>query len=270
MLIYRFTLFSLLRRILAMQVNNLEGREVMIIGFGGVILLTLVVLSSIYVGHAITSVSSVPQPVHVLPAQPAVSVNVPAQSVPKVEVTATSAAPKIDVHVPTQTAPVVNFTPPPAQITVVEREKQPAPEKPAAPSISPKVDPKPVPAAVEHSEAKEEYTVDTLYVCAERYIEMQCRKAGLDPVAENAKWLKHWQSRITDSGLDEQELLNRSVVDNRDCFDVQKATPEKIVEACRLMLRYRDTKLQWLQALKDAMTRENLQKTIAFLNTGGK
>jgi hypothetical protein len=244
-----------------MQVNNLEGKEVMIIGFGGVILLTVVVLSSIYVGHTITAASNIPQPIHVMSAQPAVAVNVPAQSAPKVEVTATSPAPHIDVHVPSQATPVVNFTPPPAQITVIEKAEKPA----TAPNI-PKVDSKPVPASIVEPHAEADVSIDSLYSCAEKYIETQCKKTGLDPVAENAKWLKKWQGRITDSGLDEQELLNRTIVDSRDCFDVQKATPEKIVEACRLMLRYRDAKLQWLQALKDAVTHDNLQKTIAVLS----
>jgi hypothetical protein len=154
---------------------------------------------------------------------------------------------------------------------VVERSVPEKPEKREAPvPINPKVDPKPIPAVVDpHSEA--EPTVDELYMAAEKYIDTQCKKSGLDPVAENAKWLKLWQTRVADSGLDEQRYLNDTVINSRDCFDVNKATPEKIVEACRLMLRYRDAKLQWLQALKDALAAPSaIQKTVAFLTSGVK
>jgi hypothetical protein len=272
-----------------MEVNKLEGKEVMIIGFGGVTLLTLVVLSSIYVGHAITVTSNVPTPIHVSSAAPKIEVNVPQAPAPKVEVT--SAAPKVDVHVPAGAPPTVNVSTPPATVTVLDKRD---PESKAfvvpvsAPAASPAV---PIPAKFEQTtpavvpdaqgaapvavKAADVKDLETLYAYAERYIESYCRKNGLDPAAESKKWQTKWSSQVETAmrdgtANDEQAYINRVVVDKRDCFDLDKATPEKIVEGCRLMLRYRDAKLTWIQAMKDAATIENLQKTVAFLAAGVK
>ena len=51
-------------------------------------------------------------------------------------------------------------------------------------------------------------------------------------------------------------------------MDEADLNDEKICEACRIMLRYRDGQLAWLQAMKDALTNENLKKTMAFLAQG--
>jgi cytoskeletal protein RodZ len=278
-----------------MEVNKLEGREVMIIGFGGVILLTLVVLMSIYVGHAITVTSNIPTPVHVSAATPTIQVNVPQAAAPKVEVT--SAAPNVNVHVPAGAPPTVNVSTPPATVTVLDKRSEPDTKTfvpPAAPANH-NSNPPTIPASFQTTtpaqaqpavapagksgdsktgEAKAEVNYETLYSNAERYIESYCKKNNLDANAESKKWLTKWNSQVETAvrdGMvtDEQAYINRIVVDKRDCFDLN-AAPEKIVEGCRLMLRYRDAKLTWIQAMKDAATTENMQKTLAFLAAGVK
>jgi len=119
----------------------------------------------------------------------------------------------------------------------------------------------------------EDINIDTLYRYAEKYIEAYCKKNALDPIAENKKWQDKWrrnlEQSITDQiDHDEQSYINRVVIAKRDCFDLEKATPEKAVEACRIMLRYRDGQLAWLKAMRDAATTENMKKTLAFLAAG--
>ena len=116
-------------------------------------------------------------------------------------------------------------------------------------------------------------TLDTLYQLATSYIDSYCKKQGLDPIAENRKWYKKWKSGLDQAVADnidsgEQSYINRVVIAKRDYFNIERATPERVVEACRLMLRYRDGQLAWLQAMKDAMTADNLRKTVAFLAVG--
>jgi hypothetical protein len=255
-----------------MQVQ-LEKSDALIVGFGGTTLLTLIILGAIYTGHSITQRSAVPQPINVVAAQPAVTIAVPQAPAPKVEVS--SSAPHIDVHVPTAAAPTVNVTTPPATVTVVERaEKADAPKAiPVAPA--PKVETKPIPASLEtkqHSEAKEDISIDALYAYAEKYIDSYCRKSSLDPDSEQRKWDTKWKSRVAtavNDGGSEQSLMDRTIIDYRDCFDLNSA-PDRVVEGCRLLLRIRDAKLGMLDAMKNAMTRENLMKTVAFLQAGVK
>jgi hypothetical protein len=127
------------------------------------------------------------------------------------------------------------------------------------------------------SEARaEEVTVETLYSEAEKYVAAYCQKNGLDPVVENKKWLKKWLARCNQSIKDgsdngEQSFINRVVVDNKDYFNIEKAKPGQVAEACRIILRYRDANLVWLAALSDAMREEgNLKKTVEFLSLGPK
>ena len=129
------------------------------------------------------------------------------------------------------------------------------------------------PVSTVPSVSVEEPTLDTLYHCANTYIESYCRKHGLDPVNETNKWDRKWHSGLEQAIADnidtgEQSYINRMVISKRDYFNVEKTSPDKIVEACRLLLRYRDGQLAWLQAMKDAMTKENLKKTVAFLAAG--
>ena len=275
-----------------MEVNKLESREVLVMLFGLPVMVTIIVLASIAVGHLVTARSDRPTNVTVSAATPKVDVNVPQGPAPVITVT-----PKVDVNVPQAPPPAVNISAPPAVVTVLDRraeETEPPDETPiqalpqpgampavvpAAPS-SPAEAPKatPVSAPVEGNKTSrllkdEELTLDTLYAYAERYVESYCRKNKLDAQAESRKWNERWKQRVdqaindgTDSS--EQTFINRTVVAKRNCFDLEKATPEQIVEGCRMMLRYRDGQLAWLQAMKDAITQENMKKTLVFLAAG--
>lgn len=99
-----------------MQVN-MDGKEVMIIGFGGVLTTTIIILTSIYVGFGITT-NSQPKTITVQSQPAQVSVNIPQQTPPKIEVLA--ATPTVTVHVPKQETPIVNVSSPPANVTVIK------------------------------------------------------------------------------------------------------------------------------------------------------
>jgi hypothetical protein len=121
----------------------------------------------------------------------------------------------------------------------------------------------------------EDLTLETLYDYAEKYIESYCQKNNLDVSSESTKWMKRWNQGVeqairdnTDS--DEQSYINRVTITKRECFDIEKATPEKIVEGCRIMLRYRDGQFAWLKAMRDAVTNESLKKTLVFLSAGAR
>jgi hypothetical protein len=121
--------------------------------------------------------------------------------------------------------------------------------------------------------SEEELTLDTLYRYAEKYIDSYCRKNKLDPVQEGLKWNRKWKQNVEQAIADnidtsEQTYINRMVLQKRDCFDIEKANPDQIVEGCRIMLRYRDGQLAWLQAMRDAATNENIKKTLVFLAAG--
>lgn len=287
-----------------MEVNKLESREVLIMLFGLPVMITLIVLVSIGVGHWVTTRSDRPTNVTVASAPPKIEVNVPQTQAPQVNVSSSPA--KVDVNVPSAPAPTINVTPPPAVVTVVQRhgpgeeraEASPAIQakaaaKPAVKDIKDivKEAPAPAPAPAKLPEApqaikasyvpetkspalrEEDLTLDTLYKYAERYIASYCAKRSLDVVGEAAKWETKWKQGLDQAmkdniDNDEQSYINRVVVAKRDCFDLERATPEKIVEGCRLMLRYRDGQLAWLQAMKDAVTAENMKKTLVFLAAG--
>lgn len=260
-----------------MEVTKIESSDVWKVVFGLPIMLTLIVLASIYTGHYITTLSDRPTNVHVASAAPKIDVNVPQALAPHVTVSPSIA--KIDVNVPNQPAPIINVSTPPAVVTVLDKRE---PEKPIAAPPVPKAAPAPIPvaapapangSAVAPSFKDEDLTLDTLYLYAEKYVESYCQKNNLDPVKEKEVWFKKWKQAsdqaITD-GTDssEQSYINRVVIQKRDCFDIEKATPAQIAEGCRIMLRYRDGKMAWLQALKDAATNEHLKKTLVFLAAG--
>jgi hypothetical protein len=141
------------------------------------------------------------------------------------------------------------------------------PEPPQAIKAS-YIETKPAPAL-----ADADLTLDNLYKYAEHYVESYCSKRSLNAALEAKKWETRWkqgleQAMRDNTDNDEQSYINRVVVTKRDCFDLEKATPEKIVEGCRIMLRYRDGKLAWLQAMKDAVTSENMKKTLVLLAAG--
>lgn len=121
--------------------------------------------------------------------------------------------------------------------------------------------------------AEEELTLDTLYKYAERYIESYCAKNSLNNVEEARRWNSKWRKAVDqaiadNTDYDEQTFINRVAITKRECFDIEKATPEKIVEGCRILLRYRDGKLALMKAMRDAVTNENLKKTLVFLAAG--
>ena len=184
-------------------------------------------------------------------------------------------SPKVDP------APTAISTPADAVVTQPESIKQtpatpataPSPAAPAA-KIDTSVKAKAADAAKSDSSVvPAEPTLDNLYQCATRYIDLYCNKHGLDPITEARRWNKMWQSSVEQSIADnidssEQSYINRTVIAKRDCFNLSTATPDKIVEACRILLRYRDGQLAWLQAMKDALTNDNLRKSITLLATG--
>ena len=193
------------------------------------------------------------------PAGPFVPPEMPKSATPNL-------SPKVD---PAATAV---STPADAVVTQPESTKQ----TPAAPATipaapAPKID---TPVKAKAADAvPAEPTLDNLYQCATRYIDLYCTKHGLDPLAETRRWNKTWQSSVEQSIADnidsgEQSYINRTVIAKRDCFNLATATPDKIVEACRILLRYRDGQLAWLQAMKDALTNENLRKSITLLAAG--
>lgn len=287
-----------------MEVSKLESREVLTMMFGPPMMVTVIVLSSIVVGHIVTTRSNIPTQVSVSAASPTVELK------PQVNVSPTPVqvtTPKVEVTVPQQAPPQVNVTTPPAIVTMVnklqngelrlEPSKEPVklelprvdppkppvstPAKVVAPE-SPVIGP-PVPLAPVTSEKKKEtpkeepktLTVDDLYAAAEKYLEAYCKKSNLDPQKEKEAWNKKWKQRldqaVTDNvASDEQGYINRVVVDKRDCFDIEQATPEKIAEGCRILLRHRDGKLAMLSALQEKVTPENIQKTISLLSASAK
>lgn len=129
------------------------------------------------------------------------------------------------------------------------------------------------PAKIEKPLADEEPTLDNLYARATQYIDRYCQKRGLDSNSEARRWNAMWRSNVEQAINDnidssEQSYINRIVIAKRDYFNMRSASPEKIVEACRILLRYRDGQLAWLQAMKDALTNDNLRKTMVFLAQG--
>lgn len=266
-----------------MEVNKLEGKEVFILGFGGAGALTVIILSSMYFGHIISMKSNQQGPITVTAAAPHIDVHVPAQAAPEIKVTA--AQPRIDVNVPAQLPPVVNVSTPPATVTVLDKRDGDKKELEIQAVHAPAEAPKPIPVALPVKTEKtssattlpidEETSIDTLYKTAESYIASYCAKNKLDSAAENRKWNAKWQSRVeqaindnTDSS--EQNYINRTVIAERANFLMDKATPEQIVEACRLFLRYRDGGFTMLAAMNEALTKDNLKKTVVFLAAGAK
>lgn len=277
-----------------MKVNDLEGKEVGIFFFGGVTMVTTIVLLSFLVGHWVTTRSNVPTVVSVQSAQPSVAVNVPQTPAPVVNVQPSTAT--VNVHVPEGPAPTVHVSTPQPLVTFVNRDDRPASvikeptqpvkeEKKAAPAV-------PLPVSVEKNSGMNEDkadkarreldqalaapSFDAVYKYAEFYLARYCEKHSLDASAEARNWNKSWQQRVADSqnsgsgGVSEQQLLNDVCIQKRDNFNVKTATPEQIVEGCRLLLRYRDAELQPPSQMVKAATPEYLRDTITVLAVGIK
>lgn len=260
-----------------MQANS-EDRGTLIISWSGAVLMTALILLSVGVGHYITARSNVPTEVHVAPAVavnasiPKIEVHVPKQEIP---------APIVEVRVP-KSEPVINVQAAPATVQVITRAVEVKPE----PAAEAKKEPAPVPVSVpatvapqaEKPEPKASLdvvpTVEDLYVHAESYIESYCKQRGLDSKTERERWTVKWESSLKQAAednpsMDEQSYINRTVVDKRDYFDTAKATPEKVVAGCRLLLRYRDKGLDWQKDIREALTKEeNIRKAVGFLQAG--
>lgn len=259
---------------------KLDNKDSLMVVFASPVLGAAIILLAVWVGHLITR-SQPPMPVTISAAPPRIDVLVPQAAAPRVEVTATAAQPNVEVHVPPS---VVNFTPPPPLVTIINHEpdkKEPLP--PISPTTNPshsEAAPAPSPVQVVAKPEQvvfrtEDLTLGTLYQYAEKYIDSYCTKNHLDARAEAIRWNRSWQSQLDTaladgSANDEQAFMNRIIVNKRDCLDLERATPEKIVEGCRLMLRYRDGNLTLLQALQDQVTGENLRKGLVFLAAGVK
>ena len=238
-----------------------------------------------------------PPNINVSSTAPRVDVHVPQQ-----------AAPTVTVNTPPQAPPNITVNPPAATVTILDKrdaEKSPG-AKAATPTlattekvVTPAAPPAPVEKATPATPAKptseaarldkpdthaaaamaktdslaDEPTLDNLYAYATRYVDTYCKQRGMDPNNEARRWNRVWQSNVEQAIADnidssEQSYINRVVITKRDYFNLNTASPEKICEACRIMLRYRDGQLAWLQAMKDALTNENLKKTMAFLAQG--
>ena len=255
-----------------MKINDVDSRDFHTLAFGLPALIAGIVLASIYVGHVVTSRSSIPTQVSVQAAPPAISVQQPPATVtvapaqPAVNVTATASPPIIEVKVPQQQPPTVNnvVNTPPAVVTVVSRMLE-AEQRQAAPAPKP-----PDAAKAEAPKPARPLTLDDLYAAAEKYIEGFCKKRGLDPAKEREAWLKRWQDSVTQAALDhtaesEQAYIDRVIVEKRDCLDVERAKPEQVLEGCRLLLRHRDAKLVMLAALQERITPDGIKQTVAAL-----
>lgn len=261
---------------------NLEGNDVKYFAFGVPIMVALIVLGSVAMGAWLSNASHVPTEVRVAAASPSVNVNTPA---PRVENNISAAVPNVSVNVPTQAAPVVNVTTAQPLVKFYDQGGVEKPEK-----FEPKAQEKPLAPAVvpvsapdkQHSSSSparimspiappkdEEATLDALYKNAEIYISAFCTKNGLQEDATGKKWEREWKDKVGDAS--EQVYINSWVVDHQNYFDMDKAKPEQVVEACRILLRYRDQNFAMLAALNKAlMDSDNIRKTVAFLKAGPK
>lgn len=117
------------------------------------------------------------------------------------------------------------------------------------------------------TEDKAQITINDLYPVAERFVNEYCKKSNLDSAAEEKKWMDAWNTRVKEEG-DEQILANRVLIEKRESFNVEKAKPEQVVEACRLMLRYRDARLSLPSVFKENVTAGALLKIKRYLEAG--
>lgn len=267
---------------------KLDNKDSLITVFALPVLGAALLMAAVWEGHCITRAQP-PTPVTVTAAPPRIDVNVPQAAAPRVEVTAMS-QPAIEVNVPASNPAAVNITAPQPLVTILDRRDADRPESkkevvPIVPvkahSEAPSI-PEPVQVQIQYKDKPtdvtfktEDLTIETLFQYAERYIDSYCLVKHLDPSVEAVRWNREWRQKletaIADGSVnDEQGYMNRVIVEKRDCLNLEQATPEKIVEGCRLMLRYRDGKLTLLKAMKDQVTGDNLRKSLVFLAAGVK
>ena len=164
--------------------------------------------------------------------------------------------PKVIVH---------NQAPEAPNVTVSLEGGQAAPK--TITKIVEKIVEKTVPVYVETKE-QAQLTMDDMYPIVERFLVEHCKRNQLDAKTEEKKWLESWQSRVKEEG-DEQRLANRTLIEKRAGFDVEKAKPEQVVEICRLMLRFRDGQLALPAIFKEHVSAASLVKIKSFLENSG-
>lgn len=248
--------------------------------FGVPAMITLIILGSMivfyFVGGSRQPVAQIAPPVHVsqvnsdevmqkmmkeVPAiakalVPPVNVNVqPAEvHVPETRVVLPEVQPRVFVSTPTQEAPQVNVS-----VAGGDGKTQ------TVTKVVEKIVEKEVPIYVA-TEDKAQLTIDDLYPIAERFVNEYYKKNNLDQTVETRKWMDNWNSRVREEG-DEQRLANRVLIEKREGFNVEKARPDQVVDACRLMLRYRDAKLALPTLFKEYVTADALLKIKKYLET---
>jgi hypothetical protein len=117
------------------------------------------------------------------------------------------------------------------------------------------------------SPEKANITFNDIFPVAEEYINKWHVKNNKDVKIENKRWLDIWNSRILERG-NEQTLANDMLIEKRDAFNPEKSNPISVVEMCRIMLRYRDSKLAIPSFFKEHVTADNLLKLKIALEKG--
>jgi len=125
---------------------------------------------------------------------------------------------------------------------------------------------KEVPVYVDTAD-KAQLTMDDLYPLIDRFVAEHCKKNNLDPAVEDKRWQDAWNTRVKEEG-DEQRLANRVLIEKRESFNVEKAKPEQVVDACRLMLRFRDGSLTLPAIFKENISAASLVKVKKYLEAG--
>lgn len=230
------------------------------------VLLVMAMVIGIFMGHELTLRSAIPVQVMVQPSVSEVSVKVPQSAAPVVNVS--SKTPDINVMVPASAAPIVNVTTPPATVKVIQTQVTPEaikiPEK--VDSLQPVPD-LPPPAAAPFVPTK----IEDLYGLADKFISCYCMCRSIDETEFRSKWLKKYTNGLDTAMMDdnttEQSYINRLVIAKRGCFNLDKASKEDVIEACFILLRFRDTNLTILSALRDKATPDMLLKAVGVLGS---
>lgn len=203
--------------------------------FGMPIMLTAIILGTLFVSHL-----SAPA-VHV--AAPNVSV----AAAPTPNVTANLRAPEVTVNVPQNPAPVVNVAAPlgePSRVSLTlpggteVRTVKEVIEKPVVVEKYVYVD----------TREKASITMDDVIASAEKYLQ----RSGFDM----KKWGELWGSRVKERG-DEQALFNECLVEKRGAFKADAKATE-VQEICALLVRLREAKLAVPEIAKSYISAANL------------
>jgi len=230
--------------------------------FGVPLLLFFIIMGAIVSDRLFTRA----QEIHV--AAPTVQANLTTPQ-PIVNATIRPADIPVIIQVPAQAAPVINIPcqdAPRVAITMPDGKGGEA-------RVVEKIVEKPVERVVYvYADAatrdKAKFTLDDIFVSAEKFLVRYCARAGKDAALEGRKWLDLWKSRVAErGGGDEQQLFQEALLEKRGGFDVAKATVAEAAEVCRLLLRLRDAKLAVPELFKSAITPDRLVTFKEFLDT---